>query len=447
MQICRPAMCIEAIRVALLDNCTLLPICGPLNGYAMGCIIDPNWTPEIEEGEESIVKDNCGNICLRDDRCDLTKRWNLEFKIKDPDKEFLALIEGNPLIVNGGGDSIGVRQLAYGACSPFVFLELFERTNDCDTQGEPIYFRHVFPAVRLRWIGNEREGIFRILQIEGKTRDVQTDSIGTGPFDDIPVMALVGTSSSERIDYAWFEDSFVPTVQCGAIEVPCPIVGPQPTIETDDFDPGCNQYRFMGTNLDVVDRLDVLGDFGTHTYYNPAGPNSALNNPYQITINTWTATNIRIEDLALNDQVTPHTITATHLYGVANSPDYGVFDIVDYDIPPCDNFTEPLPFNNAQSPACERFFFSGINFGFINHLRTDGSFGQVSYYDPAGPDAGLNPGTSTINSWTPTLIDITDTQQGGQTITEFHIWGVGDVPDYSFYDNFWPAPVLSVANC
>ena len=91
-EVCRPAKCIEAIRVALIDQCTLAPVPGPLNGYSMGCIIDPNWTPEIEAGEESVVKDNCGNICLRDDRCDLTKRWNLEFKIKEPDAEFLSLI-------------------------------------------------------------------------------------------------------------------------------------------------------------------------------------------------------------------------------------------------------------------------------------------------------------------------------------------------------------------
>ena len=221
-EICRPAKCIEAIRVALLDQCTLEPVPGPMNGYAMGCIIEPNWTPEIEEGEESIVKDNCGNICLRDDRCDLTKRWNLEFKIKDPDKEFLALIEGNPLIVDGEGVSIGVRQLAYGSCSPYVWLEMFERTDDCDTEGDPIYLRHVFGAVRLKWTANEREGVFRILQIEGKTRDVVTDDIGIGPFEDIPAGLIVGTSPSERVDYVWFEDDFVPAIQCGAIEVPEP---------------------------------------------------------------------------------------------------------------------------------------------------------------------------------------------------------------------------------
>jgi len=49
-QECRPAKCIEAIRVAKLDQCTFAPVEGPLNAYAMGCIIDPAWSEEVEEG-------------------------------------------------------------------------------------------------------------------------------------------------------------------------------------------------------------------------------------------------------------------------------------------------------------------------------------------------------------------------------------------------------------
>lgn len=219
-QVCRPAKCIEAIRVATINQCTFLPVAGPMNGYAMGCIIEPDWSPEIEEGEESIVKDNCGNICLRDDRCDLTKRWNVEFKIKQPDPEFESLVTGNPLVVDGEGNSVGVRELSYGACQPYVYLELFERTDGCDGAGDAVYLRHVFPAVRLRWTSNEREGVFRILQFEGKSRDVVTDDIGDGAFNDIPVGLIVGATPEERIDYVWFEDDTLPTVQCGNIAVP-----------------------------------------------------------------------------------------------------------------------------------------------------------------------------------------------------------------------------------
>jgi len=215
-QVCRPAKCIEAIRVALLDQCTYQPVEGLVNGYAMGCIIEPEWSPEIEEGEESTVKDNCGNICLEDVRCDLIKRWNVSFKIKQPDPEFIQLTGGENLIVNDG-TSVGVQHLAQ-VCSPYVFLELFEKTDDCQT-GLPVYFRHVFPAIRLKHTGNEREGIFRTLTIEGKTTSVLLADVDDGPYNDIPGYATTAPAGS-RSDYFWFEDTTVPTVACGAIEVP-----------------------------------------------------------------------------------------------------------------------------------------------------------------------------------------------------------------------------------
>jgi len=145
-QTCRTAKCVEAIRVALLDQCTLLPVAGALNGYAMGCIIDFNFAKETEDGEESIIKDDCGRICARDKRCDQVKFHTIEFKIKEPDAEFLSLISGDPLVVDDA-TSIGVRELANGNCAPYVFLEAFERAGDeCDpVTGDPLYYRHVWP--------------------------------------------------------------------------------------------------------------------------------------------------------------------------------------------------------------------------------------------------------------------------------------------------------------
>jgi hypothetical protein len=294
----------------------------------MGCILDPDWTPEIEEGVTFEKKDSCGNICIRNTVCDKTTGWNLEFKIKDPDKEFLSLIEGNPLVVNGEGVSIGVRQLAYGACNPWLFLELFERTDDCNTAGDPIYLRHVFPAVRLKWVGNEREGIFRILQIEGSTQDVLTDSIGEGPYFDIPVGIITGSTASERIDYVWFEDTVLPEVECGSMYVPC-----EPNM-----------------------RAICSGD----------------------------------------------------------------------------------------DDECQTFMIADNQLSLANHMQIFGSFGSIHYYDPAGPDAGSNPGTATILSWTNNLIRIMDTQFGNETLTHLHFWGVGDSPDYGLYAF---TPHVNVTDC
>lgn len=327
-EICRPAKCVEAIRVTLLDQCTLLPVCGPLNGYAMGCIIDPDWSPEIEEGEESTVKDNCGDICFEDQRCDRNKRWNVSFKIKGPDAEFLSLISGDPLIVDGDGNSVGVRSVTF-SCSPYVFLELFERTDDCGADGDPIYLRHLLPAVRLKQTGNEREGVFRILALEGKSRSVVTTDIGTGPYDDIP--AYVTTApAGERIDYTWFEDTVIPAVQCGAIEVPCPPSAP--TVESAASQ-DCGNIQIVGTQFDLVNHIIVNGPPSPPSYYDPAGPDAGLN-PVTATINSWTPTLIDITDTLASSglSLAYHTPTDVQMLGVGDVPDYGIFDFPDFTV-------------------------------------------------------------------------------------------------------------------
>lgn len=325
-EICRPAKCVEAVRVTLLDQCTLLPVCGPLNGYAMGCIIEPDWGPEIEEGEESTVKDNCGDICFEDTRCDRNKRWNVSFKIKGPDPEFLALISGNPLIVDGDGNSVGVRDVT-NSCSPYVFLELFERTDDCGAEGDPIYFRHVFPAVRLKQTGNEREGVFRIIPLEGKTKSVLSSDVGTGPYDDIPAFAFTAPAG-ERTDYSWFEDTTVPTVQCGSIDVPCPPT--VPTLESASSG-DCGNIQLVGTGFDFVNHVIVNGLPSPGQYYDPAGPDAGLN-PGTATINSWTPTLIDITDTLPTGglSLAYHTPTDVQLLGVGDVPDFGIFDFPDF---------------------------------------------------------------------------------------------------------------------
>ncbi len=410
-QNCRPAKCIEAIRVTLLDQCTLQPVCGPLNGYAMGCIIEPNWTPEIEEGEESIVKDNCGNICLRDDRCDLVKRWNLEFKIKDPDKEFLALIEGNPLIVDGDGNSIGVRQLAYGACSPYVFLELFERTDDCQVDGDPVYLRHVFPAVRLKWTGNEHEGVFRILQIEGKTRPVITDNVDTGPYFDIPSSVFVGSTTSETVDYVWFEDDFLPTVQCGAINVPCP-----PRFASVDAEDDCTVCAH-GTGLTNAATIEFTGTINPfYTFYNPANFPDLVNSLDTIVV-SWTDTDVCIQyPFTDGDQLTLATAydinnNVVDTLALAPGIDVGCID-------------PPVIAVESNSPCTVTM--TGFNTDEIDSVAISTGGPAVSYYQPTSPNFGDNPVGAVIVQWTDTTIEISDPNLCGECVETVQMFWVND---------------------
>jgi hypothetical protein len=73
-----------------------------------------------------------------------------------------------------------------------------------------------------------------------------------------------------------------------------------------------------------------------------------------------------------------------------------------------------------------------------------GTFGSINYYDPAGPDVALNPATSTILSWTSTVIAVNDTQFGNEIITSLNFWGVGGIPYYGEYEL---TPNIVITDC
>ena len=50
MQVCLPAGCVDAIRIALVDECTDAPIAGATNGYLFNCFRSLELTSNIEDG-------------------------------------------------------------------------------------------------------------------------------------------------------------------------------------------------------------------------------------------------------------------------------------------------------------------------------------------------------------------------------------------------------------
>jgi len=244
----------------------------------------------------------------------------------------------------------------------------------------------------------------------GKTSPVITDSIGIGPYSDIPVGALVGTSGSEQIDYAWFEDDFVPAVQCGAIEVPCP--PPLEPITATLDSPGCGQWRLHDIDQSLllsVDRVDIIGSIGTVSYFRPGGnPGSA--NPVTSTLAVWDADFIYFVD----SQWEGETITAYQFFGPGGVPTYVIDDVADVNVAVC------LPdIQFLDTPDCERLRVHGAALDDVNTLYSVAN--AKFYYNPLGPDAGAD-APAVINSWTSTLIDITDPGLGGVTVNSFNMY-------------------------
>ena len=227
MQTCLAASCIEALRIGLLDDCGL-PLDGANNGYAIRSgnangngIVDFTWDREYEDGEESVVKTHCDDICVRETNCDKLKMINLDLKLCKPDDEFETLVSGNPLIVDTGV-SIGYIETDQDDCSPFVSLEVWERipSAECVDATTPKYRRHIWPKTRLKLLGgNEREGKIRILTLNGHTEPTDIQGYGDGAFNDSAFDFATGPAGT--LQYAQYKEDDVPfDGSCGTIAVP-----------------------------------------------------------------------------------------------------------------------------------------------------------------------------------------------------------------------------------
>ena len=105
-QVCLPAGCVDAIRAALVDECSDSPLAGESNGYVFNCFRNLTITKNIEDGDETVLKNDCGRKCWQTKKCDELKDINIEFELLNPDYELIALLTGQPL-VNNGDENIG----------------------------------------------------------------------------------------------------------------------------------------------------------------------------------------------------------------------------------------------------------------------------------------------------------------------------------------------------
>lgn len=221
-QSCLPAGSIDAIRVALVDKCTDIPVAGASNGYLFNCHRNITMTENIEEGDETTLKNDAGKKCWHTKKCDDIKDITIEFDLLNPDYELTSLLTGQPLI-NDGLENIGWYQEEGNNCLPWLSVELFEQVPDEDcTSPDKVYRRIVLPKVRFMLPTSEREDPFRIVKFSGRTSPATIANWGDGPFNDSPVdfSTLASTISTHKMEY--FDSSVVNTLTgtCGFIAVP-----------------------------------------------------------------------------------------------------------------------------------------------------------------------------------------------------------------------------------
>lgn len=220
-QVCLPAGCVDAIRIALVDECTDAPLAGTNNGYVFNCFRNLVMTKNIEDGDETVLKNDCGRKCWQTKKCDELKDINIEFELLNPDYELTNLLTGQTLI-NNGAENIGYFQVEGENCLPWVSVELFEQVPDESCAADHKYRRIVLPKVRFKLPTDEKEDPFRLVKFEGRTSPAEIANWAEGPFGDSPYdFGGVGAGVQSHI-MEFFDDSITETLagQCGFLEVP-----------------------------------------------------------------------------------------------------------------------------------------------------------------------------------------------------------------------------------
>jgi hypothetical protein len=106
-----PSECRSVIKSCLarfirLDECGSIVV-GPSSVLTTKGYISVTATAQLETGEEFILKNACGELCVNEKDADQFKRYDLEMEFCQVDPELLELISGARLLVDGGGTSRG----------------------------------------------------------------------------------------------------------------------------------------------------------------------------------------------------------------------------------------------------------------------------------------------------------------------------------------------------
>ena len=232
MQVCLPAGPIDAIRFALIDECTDIPIPGATTGYVFNCFRNLELTTNVEEGEQTILRNDSGKKCFAHRTCDELTNVGLAFELLNPDYELTSLLTGQSLI-NDGVENIGWFHTDGLSCGPWVSVELFEQVPDESCIPGHRYRRIVLPKLRFRPIpSNNREGQMRIVALEGTSAAASIAAWGEGPFADSPFDFGGLDADIETHIMEFFDSSITDTLEgaCGFIEVGPPILPGPPAI-------------------------------------------------------------------------------------------------------------------------------------------------------------------------------------------------------------------------
>jgi hypothetical protein len=220
------AVCFSSAKLCLLRVARLDSNCGCVTGSTAGAVtsgivrLDAN--PDMETGQEYLLKNGCGDICVNFRDCDRLKRINLQMELCTRDMELLEILTGGTIYTSDGTTTGFSRRGIGSSCPNPVQLEIWTRavdnTGTCTESGNPYAWWHiVYPKATFTLGDSTFENGVATVKLTGYSE--ANSQIGTGCWDDLPA-GLDETSP----EFFFLEDSsyVLPSATCGYVTVPVP---------------------------------------------------------------------------------------------------------------------------------------------------------------------------------------------------------------------------------
>ena len=147
-----PTTCYTPIR-GLAARVTRLDTCGrPVTGAATSAVTcgytSIGLSADVEAGADITVKNAAGDICCAQKGCPKLKGYDVSIDFCQVDPEFVELVSGARLLVDGEANSVGYAPTEDVSCDGFG-LEVWQEICDqqCDPGAPVLYVYTLFPKV------------------------------------------------------------------------------------------------------------------------------------------------------------------------------------------------------------------------------------------------------------------------------------------------------------
>lgn len=219
----------RVMRISRLDGCGQI-VLGPKSQVVSDGFITVALTANTDAGTAISVTNAAGNICILDEPCPQFTGYTVEISFCGVDPDLFAMLTGQPVVLDGAGDTVGFRMNSgIDACNSGFALELWSNVPvaACTPGSSATYGYVLVPFLRGGVIGDFTVGNDAVNFTLSGAASRNGSGWGVGPYNvvrnvsNIPSPLLVPVDVKDHL-IVQLATVAPPAAVCGAAAVGIP---------------------------------------------------------------------------------------------------------------------------------------------------------------------------------------------------------------------------------